>query len=430
MARSTREFDVAEAPPDGSFAHSLSGRQYSVYRKEGRLWHREELSAGDGADDGLLLNEHPLKYVVGSGSSFAIYLAEIDGFLVESPITWYADKPGWDVSPGYDVPVSPGFERAVTEVCLMCHTGQAQAVEGSWHRMHISEPSIGCERCHGPGALHVARWDGRLDEAEFVGDRFDRTIVNPKDLSRDLADAVCHRCHLTTKAYVTARGRDMSQFRPGLPREAFREFYHFRGPIGTSGAVGHSEQMFFSRCYRESESLACITCHNPHDTGTAEESAARYRAVCGDCHAADACGVAAEVRAAQSPANDCLVCHMPRVPTDVLHVAMTQHRIGIHPAAAAESSAGSSDDPGVAGTGARAVAFERAGPRAVAGNGVHQPGGTSERAGVAGGPGSASAEGARAPAVSPGCRTARRKAGCGAYSTVLGVGPADSGCFW
>src|SRR4029077_6877939 len=127
-----------------------------------------------------------------------------EGFLVESPVTWYSAKKAWGMSPGYDAPDQPGFERAAGEGCLSCHAGRAEAVGGSLHRMHVTESAIACERCHGPGSLHTERHRPPA-VPEAVRHR-DLTIVNPKRLPRELSESICQQCHLRPTAVVPARG--------------------------------------------------------------------------------------------------------------------------------------------------------------------------------------------------------------------------------
>src|SRR5262249_46486789 len=170
----------------------------------------------------VVLSDYPLKYVVGSGRHSLTYLVEADGFLVESPVTWYTSKKQWGMSPGYDQPVHLGFERPADEGCLICHAGRAEAVEGSWHRMRVTEAAIGCERCHGPGSLHVERHTGPDGGAAKPPTGTDNTIVNPAHLPRELAEAVCQQCHLRGSATVPAPGSKQSDFRPGLPLQRFR----------------------------------------------------------------------------------------------------------------------------------------------------------------------------------------------------------------
>jgi hypothetical protein len=327
MGRSMAEVDLAQEPPDGSFDHAPSRRRYQVVRKDGQLWHREFLLT-DGPPD-VLLCEYPVKYEVGSGSHSRTYLVETDGFLVESPVTWFASRKAWGMSPGYDAPAHLDFQRPVGEGCLICHAGQAEARDGSLHRMHITEMAIGCERCHGPGSLHVERHKGRERPAPKSGGT-DFTIVNPADLSRELSEAVCQQCHLQSAAVITTRGRTLTDFRPGLPLEDFRQDYDLEAGDKSMKIVGHVAQMHRSRCYQGSETLTCLTCHDPHHEPTAKDRVEHYRSVCLTCHRPERCTVGAERRRKESPDNDCVHCHMPQVPTETPHLAFTHHRIGRH----------------------------------------------------------------------------------------------------
>jgi hypothetical protein len=331
MGRSMAPIDLDREPPDGAYDHPVSKRRYAVTRKDGQLWHREMRLGGD-----VVLQEYPVKYVVGSGRHSLTYLVEADGFLVESPITWYRSRNGWFMSPGYDVAEHGGFERSVGEGCLICHAGQAHAVEGSLHRMRVLEPTIGCERCHGPGALHLAR---HADDKPAQGG-VDHTIVNPRHLPRDLAEAVCQQCHLRSSATIDGRGRKPTDFRPGLPLQDFRQDYLLDVPDRPMTVVGHVEQMHLSKCYQKSDTLTCMTCHNPHKEPRPAEREGYYNAVCAKCHPPAACRVDPARRAKESPQNNCIGCHMPSSPTEIPHLAFTHHRIGHH------APAGAADKPG------------------------------------------------------------------------------------
>lgn len=323
MARSTAAVDPAKEATDAVFAHAASGRRYEVVRQDGKLRHRETLIA-DGPP--LVLNDFPLAYAVGSGRHAKTYLVEADGFLVESPASWYRSR-GWGMSPGFDRPGHPGFERPIGDRCLFCHAGRFEPQGEAFHRYTITEPAVGCERCHGPGSLHVAEREKRIPvPASPAGDL---TIVNPRRLSRELAEAVCQQCHLTGEMKVTARGRTAADFRPGLPLDDVFHAFLFADDHGMT-ITGHVEQMHASRCYQKSATLTCTTCHNPHGFPAPAAAAAHYRAACLGCHAESACKVDPHVRSRQSPENSCVTCHMPTNPTDVPHVAFSHHRIGVH----------------------------------------------------------------------------------------------------
>jgi hypothetical protein len=280
----------------------------------------------------VVLSEFPVKYVVGSGHHSLTYLVETDGFLVESPITWYASRKAWGMSPGYDVPDHASFTRAIGEGCLTCHASRAEAVDGSLHRMNILETAIGCERCHGPGALHVERHRQRAaggTTSSRDGD-IDHTIVNPNHLSRDLAEAVCQQCHLRSRATIPQRGRELPDFRPGQPLQDVRLDYRLDEPDKPMTVVGHVEQLHLSRCYQKSETLSCLTCHRPHEVDR-ETHAPNRNAACLSCHQPGQCRVEPSQRERLSPDNDCVQCHMPRSVTEIPHHTFTHHRIGVYP---------------------------------------------------------------------------------------------------
>ena len=116
------------------------------------------------------------------------------------------------------------------------------------------------------GALHVER---HTAGERGTGD-VDYTIVNPSHLSRELSEAICQQCHLPATTSVPARGRDLTDFRPGRRLEDFWHVYQVAGKNTTMKVVGHVEQLHLSRCYQESKTLTCLTCHDPHDEEPAD----------------------------------------------------------------------------------------------------------------------------------------------------------------
>ena len=338
MGRSMATVDPAREPPDATYDHAPSRRSYQLARKDGQVWHRELLLS---AAPEVVLAEYPMKFVVGSGRHSLTYLCEADGFLVESPATWYTARRGWAMSPGYTDPNQLGFERATGEGCLNCHAGRAEAIDGSLHRMKVIEAAISCERCHGPGSLHAERHRDRPAPAKRERDF---TIVNPRRLPRELAESICQQCHLRPTAVVVARGRTFADFRPGLPLSDVLQAYQLESENSGMTVVGHVEQLHLSKCYQRSDTLTCVTCHNPHAEPEPAEVVAHYRSACQNCHRAPAteCKVSDARRQKESPNNDCVHCHMPRAPTEIPHLAFTHHRIAVHgrPAPAVRSSNG------------------------------------------------------------------------------------------
>lgn len=323
-SRAFRIADPRQEPPDGELFDPASGRSYQIYREADQLRHRETFPIEN--NQRLELADHTVRYVVGSGEHARTFLVETaDGFLAESPVSWFASRQSWALSPGFETN-NAGFARPVYSDCLFCHTGRSEAIEGNRSRVKIHAMSIDCERCHGPGSLHLEK----QNDSTVATSNIDLTIVNPGHLSRRQNEAICVQCHLDGAASADVRGRHMHDFRPGQFVEDYRIHYTLDVPSTSMKVVGHVEQLHLSDCYRGSKTLTCTTCHEAHQVPTVEDRLDFYRAKCLDCHDQQPCAMPEARRLEQSPQDDCMVCHMPSSPTDVLHVPATHHRIGMH----------------------------------------------------------------------------------------------------
>lgn len=321
-SRALGPVDPQAEPPSIQFTHEKSARTYRVYRRKGEFRHSGRITGAD-----LSTGDYPVKYTIGSGHHSRSYLIDIDGFLVESPLTWYASKKAWKVSPGYDSPNHWSFTRPVFQGCVGCHAGRVESLPGTTHQIKFHEKRIGCENCHGPGSLHIA---ARRNPEISIEDK-DLTIVQPARLSRELNESICGRCHMGGAASANVRGRSLDDFRPGLPLSEFKVHYRKNLPDDAMTVVGHFEQMRRSKCYTQSKSMTCTTCHNPHDSPDEGERVARYRKTCLSCHESQGgCKLPEKKRLAQNPANNCIACHMPKSGTDIPHFAFTHHRIGLN----------------------------------------------------------------------------------------------------
>lgn len=336
-SRSLRSADELDDWLEARVNDPESGLMYEVLSSKSGLSHRESLTFAGASGE---TRTAPVKYVVGSGAFGHSFLCELDGFLVQSPVTWYSPRQEWDLSPGYDHPNHLGFRRAVSSGCLACHSGIVDEQNKNPFDVQIVEHAIGCERCHGPGSLHVDFHDsGQVLAAK---DAIDHTIVNPRHLSRELEEAICQQCHLQGDATVFVRGRAADAFRPSMQLHEFRQNYQLQTHSGMT-IVGHVEQMHLSACYQASESMTCVTCHDLHREFPKSELDVHYRQACLTCHQEDSCLELLAVR--QETANDrCVHCHMPKTETEVPHVAFTHHRIGLHHDAAGGEESSSSGE--------------------------------------------------------------------------------------
>ena len=308
--------------PDKVVSHPLDNLpiEWSVETHDGRMIQRLR-----GTDPKSTLQEkEEIRFLLGSGSRGQSALIDRDGLLVQSPISWFHDDKRWGVAPGYQYNLN--FDRPIRAACLFCHANRSLPVAGTVNRYR--EPifegfGIGCERCHGPGQLHVER-QSRGDVAEGPDD----TIVNPAKLAPALREAVCQQCHLTGAVRFGGAGRETYDFRPGLPLHDFwATFVHPEDLTGNNKAVGQVEQMYASRCYNASQGkLGCISCHDPHVKPAEKEKAAYFRNRCLACHTTRSCSLSERRR--QKAQDDCVQCHMPRFASaDIAHSSTTDHRI-------------------------------------------------------------------------------------------------------
>jgi len=263
-------------PPDPSterlpakFHHAASGLDYWIREEDGVMRMRESLTLATGETE--ILSDHAITYTIGSGSRARAFATELDGFLVQAPMTWYASKEGWAISEGYDQSVHAGFTLPLGERCLGCHVGQFELEGNSLNRAKISETAIGCESCHGPGALHAEFRRGPDAPPEDSKDP-DDTIVSLGRMSRTQQMDVCAQCHMDPYMTVIHPGEQRRDWRPGMPWEAVQSTYRpSEASIAPHEFAGHVDQLRNSRCFQQSTTLTCITCHGGHRQQSARE---------------------------------------------------------------------------------------------------------------------------------------------------------------
>lgn len=307
-------------------------RSYSIYARDGKIIHEESESDTKGR---IVFSEtHEIAYTVGAGDVGKSYLVAKGDALFVSPISYYARIRGWDLSPGYAEGTFRGFTRRVVDLCVDCHTGWPLLAPGSHNR--FQQPpfrflTVGCERCHGPGAIHAAqRTQDAASGTQFEGP-IDFSIVNPSKLRPEIRNDVCAQCHLAGDARVLQPAKNYLDFRPGTPLGDVVAI--FSVPQTVKGnhfvALDQFEQLKVSRCWAGSNGrMGCISCHDPHVQLHGDQAADFFRNRCLSCHAGGICREPVAQRQATSPPDNCIHCHMPkRTSENIGHSSITDHRI-------------------------------------------------------------------------------------------------------
>ncbi len=267
-----------------------------------------------------------IDYIVGSGQHTNSHILSINGYIFQAPITYYTQKGTWDMAPGFEG-ANLRFSRLLTEECITCHNHLPKQVVGSLNKYEEMPQGIECERCHGPGAIHVkAKLAGEIiDTSKYI----DYSIVNPKHLSRDLQMDLCQRCHLQGVS-VLEEGKTYFDFKPGMKLSDVMNVYLPRYSHLHEKFImaSQADRLRISPCYLQSEEMSCLTCHNPHHS-VATTKKTQYNDACQSCHQNETqklCIAPLSERAAED--DNCVACHMQKSGSiDIPHVNITDHYI-------------------------------------------------------------------------------------------------------
>jgi len=268
-----------------------------------------------------------ISYVIGSGQHTNSHLINENGYVYQTPITFYTQDGKWDMAPGFDNGANSRFSRIIASECMTCHNHLPVPVKGAQNKYEQVPTGIECERCHGPGEIHVKeKLAGEIiDTSKYI----DYSIVNPANLPVELEVDICQRCHLQGTA-VLNEGKTFYDFRPGMPLSAVMNVFLPRYANSHERFImaSQADRMRLSKCFTVGK-VSCTKCHNPHQSikSTAIET---INAACLDCHKQtieEVCPVPMSERVTKN--NDCAGCHMPKSGSiDIPHVRITDHFIG------------------------------------------------------------------------------------------------------
>jgi hypothetical protein len=221
-----------------------------------------------------------LEWAFGAGAQAITPVGRRDGRWVEHRISWYREPGhgartlGHPGTPSTSPAQAFGIAQDTPTItrCFNCHaTGVKPGPD-----LTEMQPGVTCERCHGPGATHVA---------------------NPSTTNIVKVPSVqfCAECHR-----LDAKLDDPAAVR-------------FQ-PVGLTA----------SRCFKESATLSCVTCHNPHTD--ASQDAASYTERCQSCHAIRS-GIRVQ-NCRRASGENCLPCHMKKV-SPFPYLTFTDHQIRV-----------------------------------------------------------------------------------------------------
>ena len=305
--------------------HAASNFYYKPYFQDSTLYIKEFRLNEDGDTTHQRIEQ--ISYIIGSGQHTNSHIIEENGYIYQAPITYYTQEKHWDMAPGY-ADGNLRFSRLLAAECITCHNHLPQQVEGSMNKFVEMPRGIECERCHGPGERHVAdKSEGIIvDTSQFI----DYSIVNPRDLPRDLQMDLCQRCHLQGVA-VLEEGKSFYDFRPGMKlSEVFNVFLpRYTDTHEKFIMASQADRLRMSPCYQLTEEMSCLTCHNPHHS-IETTAVSQFNNACKSCHQTQKVKLECSVSIAErlKVEDNCVSCHMPGSGSiDIPHVNITDHYI-------------------------------------------------------------------------------------------------------
>jgi predicted CXXCH cytochrome family protein len=209
------------------------------------------------------------------------------------------------------------MKRPTGPTCDGCHS-----VGYDIHTKQVAEWNVGCERCHGPGSVHVAH-PSRAN------------ILNPAHMDYVAASDTCIQCHsqgqppskpIEGKYYDWPVGYSV-----GLKLGSFwkledhtlgepANFYYF--PDGTA----HKNRMQgndFVQSVMYRRGITCFDCHDVHGTDNYAQLRKPADKLCLDCHGPRSPNGPRTATLEEhthhkdgSPGSQCVACHMPSIETE------------------------------------------------------------------------------------------------------------------
>ena len=276
----------------------------------------------------------PFHVVVGSGERSQTYLFWQGNKMFQLPGMYFTPEKTWTLGPGYEnwiakwgkLPkknLSMLYQRPIGGRCIECHASTVARVGSPMGYDFVPETlelGISCSKCHGPGTEHISFHQKNPEENKG------RHIINPARLSRSQQLSSCALCHA---GQGIPRTPPLS-FRPGDEIKDHR-FYPKEEQKKLSVHGGQVPFLEESRCFLESGTMTCSTCHNVHEDQT--DRTELFSQKCLSCH------VNSHIdKPSLNQGDRCTTCHMPdqKAPNlPVFHegepwyLSMSNHRIGI-----------------------------------------------------------------------------------------------------
>jgi len=217
------------------------------------------------------------------------------------------------------------MKRPTGPLCDGCHS-----VNYNIQTKTVTEWNVGCERCHGPGADHIAS-PNRAN------------IVNPARLNTVAAVDTCIQCHSQGQPLQKPLNGVYYDWPVGYePGKNLRDYWQLEEhKLGETtfthfaDGTAHKNRMQgndFVQSAMYSHGITCFSCHDVHGTANNAQLLKPASVMCLECHGPSspngphAPTIEAHTQhAAGTAGNECVNCHMPKIETQLADVNVRAH---------------------------------------------------------------------------------------------------------
>jgi predicted CXXCH cytochrome family protein len=253
------------------------------------------------------------------------YFTKLGDDYFPLPVQWEILNKKWSK---YQVPPTGGdwwtpfypldnMHRPTGALCDGCHS-----VGYDIHTKQVAEWNVGCERCHGPGSVHITR--------PTRGD-----ILNPAHIDYVAASDTCIQCHsqgqplsnpIEGKYYDWPVGYLVGMKLAGYWRLANHSLGEQQGFLYFPDGTAHKNRMQgndFVQSLMYRRGVTCFDCHDVHGTSNYAQLRKPANELCLDCHGPSSPNGPRTATIAEhthhedgSAGSQCVACHMPAIETE------------------------------------------------------------------------------------------------------------------
>lgn len=310
-AKANRNSVKGRFDTDENFFHLNDSIEFKMHTRKDTLYQKIFSKSNDS-----LIHTSRFDAVIGSGTKGQSYLTWQDSSLYQIQVSYFAPNESWINSPGYPSNRLASI-RPIQERCLECHVTHAKNTK-SFNKRNVYYKSqimygIDCERCHGPSLNHVNF------HKENPLDTVATHIIKQSDLTRQQNLDACALCH----SGLRIRGsKDPFSFVVGDTLKQFSIPDYTEKSLDKLDVHGNQYGLLSaSKCFKKSDVMNCITCHNPHKKQ--RNNHISFNKKCQTCHNIGednhgVCTASDEVKKTSN--NNCIQCHMPLVSSKVMKI--------------------------------------------------------------------------------------------------------------